>query len=200
MAIGDPYITLAELKYYMGFEDSDVERDALLTDAARTASEQVDLFCNRQFNKVSSATARVYIADSVDHVFTDDMSAAPTLVEVMETDDVWTTFTDYTLKPLNGIRNGTPGWAYWHMVSKRGEVWPVAEEPTVRVTAVWGWAAVPKAVKQATLQIAAETYQLKDTRMGLAGADQFGTVVRVRDNQLVRGWISQYRRDVTRVA
>jgi len=200
MAIGDAYVDLAELKFYMGFEDTEPERDALLTAAASVASEQIELFCNRQFNKVSSATARVYFADDATHVFTDDMSAAPSLVEVMETDDVWTTVTDYVLRPLNGIRNGKPGWPYWHLTSKRDNAWPVDDEPTVRVTAVWGWASVPYAVKQATLQIAAETFQLKDTRMGLAGADQFGTIVRVRDNQLVRGWLSQYQRDKTRVA
>lgn len=202
MAIGDAYVTLTELKSYMRFDDSDPDRDALLTAAIGGASRGINEFCNRQFNDAGTATARLYNPFDTKNVYVDDFHTTTGLiVETMLSDDVWTAVTDYTLKPLNGIRNGVPGWPYWHVVAKRNAVFEVrSDEPTVRVTARWGWATVPDPIKNGCKQLAAEAYQMRDSRMGLAGSDQFGTIIRVRDNQLVKGWLQPFRFEATRVA
>ena len=62
------------------------------------------------------------------------------------------------------------------------------------MTAKWGWEAVPEAVRQATVIIAAETFQLKDAPFGTAGMDQFGNIYHVRDNRIAAGKLARYCR------
>lgn len=187
MAIGADYVTRAELKSYMGLETSvmDAEVDAAISSASRA----IEKHCFRQFNLAGAATARVFYPLRPELTIVDDISDATGLI--VKTDDdgdgvfenTWTIGTDFELQPLNGVRNGVPGWPYWKIVacgtikSFRG-----SHRANVQVTANWGWLALPADVKQACKVLASDAFQYKDTRMGVAGADQFGTVIRVKDS------------------
>lgn len=205
MAIGDPYATLAELKDYLKLTGT-TEFDDRLTDALLSASREVERYCNRQFNQVTSATSRVYRPGSLSKVMSDDFYS--TTGFALETDPggdgtfgvLWTD-ADYELSPDNGIVDGQPGWPYWKIEAVRGLYFPInnyGKRSTVRVTAKWGWAAVPAPVKQATLIMAAETYSLKGAPLGVAGFGDFGPI-RVRDNKMASAKLMRYRRNAVLV-
>jgi hypothetical protein len=105
----------------------------------------------------------------------------------------------YELSPLNGMLNGIP-WVYWRIDMVGTTSLPLYRKACVRVTAQWGWEAVPPDVKQACKIHASDTFQLKDSRMGVAGSDQFGTIVRVRDNSAVAAKLKNFVRDKVLVA
>lgn len=77
---------------------------------------------------------------------------------------------------------------------------PVRKRASVRVTAQWGWETLPSDVKQAVKMLASDTFQVKDSRMGVAGSDQFGTIVRVRSNSLVEAKLKHFVREKVLVA
>jgi hypothetical protein len=205
MALGDTYASLDELKEYIDIDRTDW--DARLDDALVTASRAVDRYCGRQFNDAGSASARVFYPTRQKLALVDDFHTITGLV--VKTDDnddgtfeeTWTT-ADYQLEPLNGIREGTPGWPYF-MIRAIGDSldYPINQKgrATLEVTARWGWAAVPPPVKTATLILAAETFKLATVPLGVAGMGEFG-FVRLRDNKTAMTKLDPFRRDVYVVA
>lgn len=207
MAMGDPYVTLVELKSYMGQAGSTANDDEL-TDALQSASSEINRHCNRQFNQASTATARLFKPDSMRATKVDDFWTTAQLVVETDTSgtgnfsQLWTA-SDYELLPVNGIVDGEPGWPYSKLRSCGG-FWfptysgvPFRREYVVRVTAQWGWEAVPAPVKQACKILAQETWKLKDAPFGVAGVSgmQGGYVMRVRDNPLVSRKLAKYVRN-----
>lgn len=196
MAIGDPYITLTEIKNYLqAMKLSQDTFDVLLNNAINSASEEIEQHCGRQFNKTTTATARTYKTDTPEFVHVADFHTTTGLI--VEADwsgdgayETWST-SDYELHPLDGVVNDQPGWPYWKVVPRRGRSLPCGGR--LRVTAQWGWNAVPAPVKQAALIMASETYKLKDAPFGVAGFDAFGSI-RVRDNAMAASKLQRYVR------
>lgn len=204
MAIGDPYATLGQLKSYLQITDD--TDDLELSDALSAASAGITKFCKRQFNVEASATARTYRPTRSGLAMVDDFHTITGLV--IKTDDsesgvfgtTWSA-TDYQLEPLDGIRDGEPGWPFWKIktVPWSGLYFRPCPRATLQVTAQWGWAAVPDPVHQACLILAAETFKLKDAPFGVAGFGDFGPV-RVRDNPMAKAKLIPYRRNAVLVA
>lgn len=151
MAWKPAYATTADLAGWLGVGD-----DPELALAIEAASRAIDHHCGRQFGRDDTATSRVYQPFLHQHhwaVFTDDLMVTPIGV----TDDNGT-ITDYTLAPTNAVAEGTP----WRRIDLR-------ERPVgmVEVTATFGWASVPDAIKQACLIQAARWY---DRRYNISGS------------------------------
>jgi hypothetical protein len=202
MALGANYVEREELKNYMGLEgDSD---DALVDDAISSASREIERHCNRQFNDAETATTRRYRATRCDSIAVDDFwTDAGFKLEIDSLGDGtgWTEVpaTEYELTPLDRVRDGVP-WVYWKIEMVGSTSLPVSRRACVRVTAQWGWENVPADVKQAVKMLASDTFQVKDSRMGVAGSDQFGTIVRVRSNSLVEAKLKHFVRKKVLVA
>jgi hypothetical protein len=202
VALGDSYASLSELKTRLGITDS--SDDTALTAALATASRGAEKYCGRQFNLAALASARVYRPDSSRLVMVDDFATALGLVVATDEGDdgvfqtTWAA-ADYQLEPLNGVVDGEPGWPYWRIRVVGSRWFPCGRRATVQVTAQWGWAAVPAAVKEASLIMAEETFKLKDAPFGVAGFGEFGAV-RVRDNPKAAGLLAPYRRNPVLVA
>lgn len=196
MAIGDPYITMTELKHYLqGMKLSQTTFDDLLDFAINSSSEEIEQHCGRQFNKTTSATARTYAPDVPGFAHVADFHTTTDLVVEVDWSgsgafETWSE-SDYELHPLNGVVSDQPGWPYWKIVPRSGRSFPCGGR--LRVTAQWGWPAVPAPVKQAALIMAAETYKLKDAPFGVAGFDGFGQI-RVRDNAMAASKLHRYVR------
>jgi hypothetical protein len=195
VALGASYASLTELKLYV--DTTKTTFDALLTDALEAASRGIESVTHRQFNDAGSATAREYIPLSSGIVEVDDFHTTTGLVVEIDSagDGSYATTlgaTGYQLLPLNGVVAGQPGWPY-SQIRSTGSTWfpCTTQRATVRVTARWGWAAVPKPVKQACLIVAQEIYKTKDAPFGVAGSDQYGTI-RVRENQMVMKRLMPY--------
>lgn len=199
MALGDSYATLAELKAYMfqSIQDTDVY-DGTLSDALSSVSREIETHCDRQFNKAADASVREYGPECVFSI--------PGEAHWADVDDFWDvsglvvesgtgygtawTASDYWLYPRNGTLNGQPGWPRWKVHAASSLSFGTSG---LRVTAKWGWSAVPNPVKQACLILAAETFQIKDAPFGVAGMDQYG-VIRVRDNRMAAAKLFPYCR------
>lgn len=198
MAIGADYITRADLKAYMSLELTTY--DALVDTAISSASREIERYTKRQFNNETAATARRYHPVRCGLVLVDDFYSTTGLV--VKTDDnsdgvfetTWTLGVDFDVEPLNGIMDGTPGWPYTKLVAIGSRSFPGGTGARIEVTAKWGWAAVPAQVVEACKMIASDGFQYKDTRMGVAGADQFGTLMRVKDNGMAASKLRPFRR------
>lgn len=202
MALGDPYATVPALRARLNITDSN--EDAQLQDALNVASRSCEKVCRRQWNDSGAASVRLYDPDDVDLVFVDDFSTTTGFVLKTDNDDdgvfetTWTT-ADYELRPLNGYREGVSGWPYfWIRAIRTNLQFPNIMRAGVQVTAQWGWAAPPPAIKEAVLIAAEEIWKVKDAPFGVAGFGDFGSI-RVRDNPKVMSLLNPYRRRGTRI-
>lgn len=204
MAIGDNYITTQELADYMNIQGSTY--DARIAAVCSAVSREVEDFCHRQFNQAASPTARVYRPGDRCTAIVDDFSTTTGLIVATDNDDDGTFETtwvaaDYALSPLNGVLNGRTGRPYW-MIDAVGfsQRFHPTNHPNLQVTAQWGWTAVPPEVKESCLMLGADTFQVKDSRFGVAGSDQFGNVTRVRDNVVAMNKLRHFVRQKVFVA
>jgi hypothetical protein len=202
--LGDSYATLAELKARVTPQTSGSANDAAMTNALTVASRAVEAFCDRQFNKTTTASARLYTPLSPVLSFVDDLHTTTDLAVKVDRDGDGTCETtlsasDYRLAPINGIRHAESGWPYWQVkLTPLGAYRFACYEYSIEVTAQWGWAAVPAAVKESTLALAEETFKLKDSPYGVAGFGDYG-MIRVRDNPKIAAMLTPYRRTTVRV-
>ena len=151
MTITNGYATLDEFKAYaMPDTGTDSADDAVIESIIEGASRQIDTFCGRFFYQ--STTTKYYISNDGEYLNTHDIYTATGLtIEVdLNADGIYeTTFTsnDYNLTPYSpepfpyfGIeatfRNGIS-----FSRSKKGN----------KITASFGWSAVPDDIRQACL-------------------------------------------------
>lgn len=154
MALGDPYATATLLKLRLGKVD-----DGTYSSLLDAASRIVERFCQRQFNAAGSTSPREFDPLDAQMLAVDDFHTAAGLAIDIDGDAV--DLADVTLEPRNGIVDGQPGWPYFQIVA-RTYLWPTASwyrpwplnPPIVTVTADWGWASVPAAIVEATLDVA----------------------------------------------
>jgi len=184
MAIGDPYVTLAEMKNYFDIPANKTSMDERLTDAIDSASREIEQYCGRQFNQTTTATARVYEPDGWNRVTVDDFYTTTGLVVSGDFayDGTFATAYDpssYELFPLGGVVDGNPGWPFTK-IRLSYNTFPYTNDRyrnhsrrtgVVQVTARWGWAEVPSTVKQACKLIAAQTFKMAEAPLGVAGMD-----------------------------
>lgn len=206
MALGDTYATLAQLKDRLGISLTDTVDDLTLNDALDGASRGIEAECHRQFNDAGTESARVYYPISNWLAKVDDFQSTAGLIiatdhgydGVFET--VWTSI-GYELEPLNGIVNGQTGWPYNKIraTPTTGLYFPCTGRASVKVTARWGWSAVPKPIKIATLILAEDLSKLKDLPFGSGGYGEWGRI-KARENPNVLLRIAPYIRSMVQVA
>lgn len=179
MALGDPYCTLEELRDYASILDG--ADDLTLEVVAKAVSRNIEQVTGRQFNDAGAATPRAFWPYSPNAVYVDDFSTTTGLVIGLDSGDgLYSTTlaaTEYRLEPLNGVVEGQTGRPYNHITTwSRAYGWGWARTsivPPVRVTARWGWAAVPPEVVQATLMQSARMFSRKFSVNGVVGAGDF---------------------------
>lgn len=146
MALGDSYATVAELESRLGTPD-----DGTYTALLDAASRAVETFTRRQFNQTVTATARKYRAVDPQRLPVDDFHTTTGLV--VSVDGTAWAAADFEARPPDGVMDGQSGWPFSDLMTV-GRYWPNNRRATIEVTAQWGWAAVPAAIKQATLDAA----------------------------------------------
>ncbi len=178
-------ITVSDLKTYLNIPDS--IDDPLLTSATAAANQYTADYCGRDFGHTAtgSATARVFSAKTGCFAWVDDFWETSVLSVKVDRDDngtyeeTWVLNTDYTLEPLNGQVNGEAR-PYYKVVPVRGQTLPTWNvRPPLQVTAAWGWASVPDAVKYATLLQAGKLFHRKDSPQGVIGGHGDFLIIRV---------------------
>ena len=181
MAITDGYATLSDVKAALRITDN--VDDSLLEISIEAASREIDGWCERVFT--SSTATRIYRPTDVFSVDVDDLQSITTLKTDSDGDGVfdvtWET-TDYQLNPLNGIAGGisTP----YTQVRAIGEyLFPIyeprnvnANEASIQITGVWGWASIPTAVKQACIILSMRQFKRYDSPTGVMGFGDLGVM------------------------
>jgi hypothetical protein len=194
-ALGDPYVTLEELKSYVQGEGTDAVDDDELESSLASVSAEIEDVCERQFNRAEIASARSFEPAAPGLVFIDDFW---TLADLVVTVDgaVWTA-NRYKLWPSNGLLRGRP-WPYNRLEARDGYSLPTCRE-SVTITARWGWAEVPAPIREACKIHTADTFGLRSARFGVAGFGQYGDL-RVRDNPMALAKLKRYMRNKIKVA
>lgn len=195
MAITNGYATLAELRAWVGITDvGDTALDGIIERAIEAASRAIDHEAGRIFYSVSSE-ARTYVADDPYDLRVHDFTTA-TEVATDEDDDgafetVWLA-ADWQAWP-GVLVNGYPSTRIEAIDTK---VFPVRRtRRAVKVTATWGWAAVPPGINHACKIYAARLFKRKDSVSGVLGLDGLGATVRlsVGDSDVL-SLVAPYRR------
>jgi len=184
MAITNGYCTLAEIKSALRIGTADTADDGLLENCVGAASRLIDGYCNRQFWSVGSATSRIFTAESEFTCSIDDVAGTAITLQSSSLGDgvfdvTWTTL-DYQLEPLNGVLDGL-AWPYDRIRAVGDYLFPTlnanyGEQALVKVTAVFGWPAVPSTVTQATIIQASRIFKRYDSPLGVAGFGDIGAI------------------------
>jgi hypothetical protein len=178
---------------------------------SRNCSEprrNIEAWCDRKFwldtdgapTERTFAACHWYVLDLGRHEIgaTDDITVQ---VDASGDGTFETTLTSgqYLLEPVNAP-NEFPEAKPYTRVRAVGTTWPSfygswsARPDRVKITARYGWPAVPEAVTQAALLLAAETFKLRDAHFGVAGFSEQGFSIRVRDNPKAVALLAPYRR------
>jgi hypothetical protein len=177
MAWASDYITTAELVAYARISDDD--DDVFVADAIAAASRAIDRHCGRQFGVVASAELRYYTAQWDRRLCrwiipVDDLMTTTGLVVTV---DGGGTITDYRTEPRNNVAKGKP----WECITVGTDstVLPVTDQDGMAITGLWGWTAVPSAVKAAAKLQSNRFLHRRDSPWGLAGSPDTGSELRL---------------------
>jgi hypothetical protein len=194
LAIVNGYCSLADVKSSAKITDN--IDDGLLELAVESASRLVDSYTQRNFYNAGTAT-RLFVPQDSYVTEIDDLITLSTL-QTSDGDNFGTTWAakDYQLEPLNGVVDGLTGHPTTRIRAVDDFLFYMLEgEATVRITGVWGWSAVPTAVKQATVIQAARIFKRNDSPLGIAGFGEMGAVrVGVQLDPDVKHLIDVYRK------
>jgi hypothetical protein len=174
------YATLAEFKAAVGITDT--TDDAALQSVLDATDTLIDLYCDRKTGFGTATETRYYTAEDYEYVLTDDLVSITTL----QTDDdangtyetTWTAGTDYVLAPVNAALDGFPYTEIDTSVS-----WPRNFPKDVyigvKVVGVFGFPAVPAAVKQAEIIQAGAVWNSRTAPFGVIGSADLGGILRM---------------------
>jgi hypothetical protein len=183
---GDPapllYASLSLLKLALGIESTDATRDDLLLQALSGASRSVEEYCDgRRFYLDATATARTFRTkgrvicqrDGSQRLSVDDIGSTTGLVVEVGDGTTWTAIAaaDYETYPDNAIARRR---AITAIVAPDSTTF--SDNRRARITARWGWPAIPTQVEQASLMQAQRLYRRKDSPQGVMGSPDWGLV------------------------
>lgn len=190
------YCTVEELKSRLGVNDTTDDFELRL--AVDSASRWIDSHTGRSFYRISET--RTYAPSEAWCLEVGDLVSVTTLKTDMDADgtfEVTWSASDYELNPVNS--NSYPEqWPYTAIVAvSQTHYFPVpyrspSRTHLVQVAGVFGWPAVPAAVKQAALTLATDHFKLKGAAFGIAGSSDYGPL-RVGTNSAVRAMLDRYR-------
>jgi hypothetical protein len=112
--------------------------------------------------------------DRTPRLLVDEIGADDGLVVEVGSGSTWTAVDEADLEqwPLNALAQ----WQPVEALARLDTSWPDGPRQRVRITARWGWPAVPDEVIEATLLLAARLYKRKSSPDGTAGVGEWGPV------------------------
>jgi hypothetical protein len=195
------YCSAEELKSRLRITGTSDDSEVALAVAA--ASRAVDGYCDRYFYR--STDIRTFIPGDLYETRVDDFVSVTTLA----TDPAGTTAqggafpvtwaaADYQPWPYNPGNLGEP-WPYTRIKAVGGKTFPwvipqlLMRQDRVQLTAVYGWPAVPQAVRTATLITASELFRMKDQPGGGSVPGEFAMAA-IRANPMIGQLLAPYQR------
>jgi len=188
------YAELSTLKDSVRVDDE--EDDLQLQKALNGASRAIDRVTGRRFWLDDAVSARTYrpegrtaLMRAGEHLLlVDDIgTTAGLIVETGSASTSWTVVTSYETEPENALVDGRPITGILHLTGS----WPSGRGQRVRVTATWGWPAVPDDIEQACLILARRLFHRKDSPAGVMGSQEWVVNLARRDPD-VQGLIEHF--------
>lgn len=170
------YASTSQIKAALRITDS--VDDSLISMAGSAASSLIDGHAGRSFGTVTET--RYFAPDNGYLLQIDDLAGTALTLETSTVSDqvfdvTWTP-TEYQLEPLNGEAGGLD-WPYTRIRAIDTRLFPYAfNEATVRITATWGWPAVPPTIVQAAVIQAMRIFRRLDSPLGVAGFGDMGAI------------------------
>ncbi len=198
MTITNGYTTLPVLRAELAI--SDTTDDTLLENAINAASREIDRYCGRRFWQDATTQVRYYHAFSHTQCFTDDISTATGLAVGVDLlgygayDLVLTFNSDFILEPINAaLEYPVQPYTELCIVPFAQNYFPRTQRPGVKVTAKFGWPAIPDDVTKAATIQAAQLFKSKDAIFGVAAYGEFGPIrVRSALHPIAEGLLAPY--------
>ncbi len=165
------YVTLEAVKNYLSIEGDDESQDTNLTRNIEAASRAVDRECRRQFGRSDAPVTRTYTPqyDPIERVWfvsTDDVAQTQSVPIVVSGDNGSGEYAS----DLSAAVEAYPENASADGVPVRGFLLGSSAPSKVRVTAVFGWDAVPVVVEDAVLLQLNRLAKRKEAPFGIAGS------------------------------
>ncbi|MFJ8804196.1 phage gp6-like head-tail connector protein [Streptomyces sp. NPDC102487] len=175
--MANEYVTLAELKSQFGIEEDDATRDAQLNRARASASRSIDKTTGRRFwldetpvQRMFRLSGRVVWQSDGDLLLVDDIGSVTGLTVETGSGVIFTALTGYETQPDNALADG---WPITGLLLGGAVAWG-NDTTRVRVTAQFGWPAVPEDIHEAALIQASRLFKRKDSPEGIIGSAEWG--------------------------
>ena len=190
-----------DVKEALGIPIPDTVDDTRIDLACLASTQMIQRYCQRQFTADDTASARVFVPEHAKLSFTEDFYTTSGLIIQTDPglDSTWSqtwTASDYQLEPLNQEEYGEP-WPYHTIRAIEGLYFPrYYGRVTVKVTAKWGWSAVPSSVKQAAILQAITIFKSSDAPFGATPFAETG-ILRLRSalHPTAAALVQNYRKD-----
>lgn len=202
MTITNGYLTTTEAREYCGL--SDLADTELLDATVEAVSRLIDNHCQRHFFATASS-ARTFATQSADRLRLGAFNDLVSVTSVKFDRDGDGTFEE-TVASTNwalstGTNAGAPESSPFTELHLFNLVWfpiPGGTAGTGRtqlteITGVWGWPAVPAAIKQATRIMVSRIVKRQESPQGVAGFGEFGVVRISRIDPDVVALLAPYR-------
>lgn len=174
MSLTNGYLTTAEARAYIG-EPAGSE-SGLIEDVVEAVSRQIDAYCQRHFWQDGTDDLGVARRFTAVDAYTITFGPFNDLVSVDTVVEDGVTITAYQLEPRNVAG---PESRPFTSIRRTSGTWSESTPEDlfeVTVTGVWGWPAVPSAVKQACRIQVSRMFKRADSPLGVAGFGEFGVV------------------------
>ncbi|MFD5057429.1 phage gp6-like head-tail connector protein [Streptomyces sp. NPDC058394] len=176
--MANEYGDLATLKERLDIPADDTSRDNGLAAALAAASRSIDRATGRRFwldeqpvERTYNPRGRVVCQDDGDLLLVDDIGAIAGLIVATGSGASATVITGYETSPDNALLDGQ---SITGLLLPNGS-WGIGTS-RVRVTARFGWPAVPDDVGEAALIQAARLYRRRSSPEGVTGSAEWGVV------------------------
>lgn len=179
-ATSNLYATVATLKTRLSISDTtdDTTLGLILSGVCRA----IDGHCGQSFYRDSAASIRYYTAVDKRTVFVDPLVSVTTLATDSDIDRTYSTTwaaTDYDLMPANAASTDRP--YTWIEQAPDGDYNFPTRSLGVKLTAVYGWPAVPSDVAEAALLWAERLFKRKDAPFGIASFIEAGEMRLIKE-------------------
>jgi hypothetical protein len=191
MSITNGYLTLDEAQSYIG-EPYGTSSDQL-EDAVTSVSRQIDGYCQRHFWQTGTVQVGVARRFTASDGYVIHLGPFNDLVSATAVTDDGAAVTTYQLEPRNVAGPETRPFTSIRRTSGTWTIPTVDDLAEVTITGVWGWPAVPAAVKQACRLQVARMFKRADSPLGVAGFGEFGVVRVTQLDPDVKALLAPYR-------
>lgn len=176
MAVTDAYATAEE--YRARVTKADVADDTDILEQLTAVSRLIDSRCRRHFTKDATVQVRLFDGNGDRKLYVNDIATATGLIvkcdlngdyDYSDSNETLTIDVDFWLGPDNAAFGSEPRPFYileTVPTSAKLQVWP-KQRRAVQVTATYGWATPPGAIKEATIAITREVRDMQESGYSL---------------------------------